>query len=85
MHLSLSNPPENTGRGQMKDKLLETRQNEECNERNVRKEHFHHLLYWWDTFAQTLLAAWFYKTLQTQVGLHISGKSAAPVLIPLYK
>lgn len=44
MHFSLSSPPENTGRGQMKDKLLERTQNEEGNERNVRKEHFHQLL-----------------------------------------
>lgn len=44
MHFSVSSPSENTGRGQMKDKLLETRQNEEGNERNVRKEHFHQLL-----------------------------------------
>lgn len=52
----------------MKDKSLETRQNEEGNERNVRKEHFHQLLYCWDTFTQILLSAWFYKTLQTQLG-----------------
>lgn len=68
MHFSLSSPPENTGRGQMKDKSLEIKQNEEGNERNVRKEGFYQLLYCWDTFAQILLAASFYKTLQTQLG-----------------
>lgn len=41
MHFSLSSPPENTGRGEMKDKLLEARQNEQVNERKVGKEHFH--------------------------------------------
>lgn len=45
MHFSLSSPPENTGRGQMKDKLFETRQNEQVNERKGRKEHFHWLLW----------------------------------------